>query len=84
MRRAAKRDANERSIIEALVDSGCLVMQLDKFDLLIRTPAGDLLMYEVKSDTGQVTASQRKLLEDGWPLKIVRSPQEALTVVENQ
>lgn len=78
-RRAAKRDANEPEIIRELVARGCLVMQLGKFDLLVRLPNGkQLRMLEVKSKGGRVEPSQQTMIQQGWPLHIVYSVGDAL------
>jgi len=84
MRRAAKRDMNEAEIVAALREAGHLVVQLDKFDLLVQRQDGRVVMLEVKNDRGRVTDSQREMMDAGWRLHIVRNPEEALTVVESE
>ena len=84
MRRAAKRDMNEAEIVTALRDAGHLVRQLNDFDLLVQRPDGRLVALEVKNGKGRLTDAQAAMIRDGWRLNIVRSPLEALTVVENQ
>lgn len=79
--RAGKRDASERPIIEALKAHGCLVAQLDKFDLAVQTPAGWVVLMECKSGRGRITDSQQEMLDAGWKLHIVRTPEEAIAVV---
>lgn len=79
-RYAAKRDGNETEIAKALRKAGCLVKFQTDYDLLVYR-GGRLYMLEVKTKSGRLTASQRKLLDEGWPLQIVRSEDEALEAV---
>ena len=81
MRHDARRDANEPEIVRALKDCGYKVMRLNEFDLLVHGH-GDLMMLEVKTETGILKPSQEKMIAEGWPLKIVRSPAEALEAVK--
>ena len=80
MRRAAKRDTTERAIITALEDAGCLVLQLDKFDLLVRRGT-KLYMIDAKSPGGRPTLSQERLVAEGWPLYYASTPEAALEIV---
>lgn len=80
-RYAARRDTNEREIIDALEAAGCKVEQLDKWDLQVQRPDGVLRMIEVKTPTGKLKPSQKKLIEKGWDLRIVRSIEEAFEAV---
>lgn len=81
MRYDARRDANEPEIVKALKECGYKVMRLDEFDLLVYGH-GKLMMLEVKTVTGTLKASQEKMIAEGWPLKIVRSREEALQAVK--
>jgi hypothetical protein len=90
VRRAARRDANEREIIEALRKAGAYVKQINDegaFDLLV-WHAGKTLLLEVKD--GKKPPSARKLTEAEaafhaeWPgdnLFIVNSVDEALALL---
>ena len=40
-----------------------------------------LHLIECKDDDGRLTKKQAELLEQGWPIKIVRSPHEAVNAV---
>lgn len=73
----AKRDGNEAEIVEALRQAGALVLHLNKFDLLVYF-RGTLFMCDVKAKDGRVTPAQQQLLDDGWPLSMIRDPVEAL------
>lgn len=81
-RYANKRDANEGEVIDALEDAGCRVMKLNEFDLLVEY-RGQVFMVEVKNPKGKntLTELQEELLEAGWPLKVVRSKEEAFEAV---
>jgi len=79
---AAKRDACEADIVEALRQAGALVLHLNKFDLLVYVPRRQAFyMLDCKGDEGRITESQQQLLDDGWPLKFIGSPQEALKLI---
>ena len=94
MRRAAKRDANEETIVVALRAAGCLVQQLTQGDgvpdLLVWSPALlRLLLIEVKDldDTkakkpNKLRKSQEDWLEEwkaaGSLIAVVTTPSMAL------
>lgn len=84
MRRAAKRDANERAIMEALTAVGASVQPLsDKGvpDLLVGWRGENYLM-EVKTKRGKLTDDQITW-HDGWRgnVHIVKSVEEALNIL---
>lgn len=84
MRRAAKRDANERAIIDALESIGCTVEQLDKpVDLLVGRNALNWLL-EVKNSDGKnvVTDDQAKFMAR-WKgqVRIVWTPEDAIRCI---
>jgi hypothetical protein len=90
MRRAARRDDNEQSIIKAMRAEGAYVKQINDeglFDLLV-SHRGETLLVEVKD--GAKPPSARRLTEaeqkfhDEWPgsdLYIVNSVEEALALL---
>lgn len=80
MRLAAKRDATEPDIVAALERAGCLVLRLDKFDLLVFR-AGRLWMFDCKSPGGRPTLAQERLGAKGWPLYFVQTPEDALRLM---
>ena len=80
MRYAAKRDATEESIVQALELAGCLVLKLDRFDLLVKRGT-KLYMIDCKSPGGRPTLSQEKLIAYGWPLHYAETPEAALEIV---
>ena len=87
------RDKNEREIIQALQKVGWLVAKHDLYDLDICCPrCKTILAIEVKMpqstraqgatgrSAGRLTPKQKELLESGWPLQVVSSVTEAVTL----
>lgn len=75
----ARRDLGEKAIVDALEAVGCKVIRHKVYDLeVLYKPLQRRVMVEVKGAKGKLTASQKKLLEEGWPLKIARTVSEAL------
>ena len=84
MRRAAKRDANEREIIDALESVGCQVWQVNHAGLpdLYVMRAGDGYWLEVKNEfRGKLTPAQHENLKRGLPFSVVTNVIEALHAV---
>lgn len=77
---AAKRDRSEAAIIDALTRVGAHVLPLDTFDLLVLY-RGRLHMLECKTGKGRLTVGQQALMDFGWPLEIVRTPEQALQAI---
>ena len=88
-RRAAKRDANEKGIVEALEAAGAKVWRLSlPLDLLVGLH-GRFVLLEVKREgekkprkdratqTETIAECQRK----GLPVYVVRAPEEALQAI---
>lgn len=83
-RYAAKRDASEAAICQALTQVGALWIQLDVFDLLVLFRG--LWLLEVKTDRkaggrDRMTLSQARLRAAGWPIHEVRTPDDALRAI---
>lgn len=86
MRRAAKRDANEPEIIEALEAVGCVVFPLNQEklpDLLVVRKDGVIFLLEVKNGEfyGKLTPGQEESLLRGLPFEVVQDRWEALHAV---
>ena len=82
MRRAAKRDGNEHTIVRALRKAGCRVMfGSPNPDLIVQRGRTTYLLEVKQRKGGKLTASQEKMLADGWHFHIVRSEDEALEAV---
>lgn len=83
---SARRDANEPAIVRVFQDMGCLVWRLDKpVDLLIycfKSLSERLLLVEVKTAKGDLNANQRAFVEAGWPVHVVRSEDDAISLVK--
>ena len=84
MRRAAKRDANEPDVIEALERAGCQVWPISSAggpDLLVLTPQGRWLPLEVKNPAGRNRPTRRQTAQAApWP--VIRTPEEALALLK--
>ena len=82
-RRAAKRDSNESAIVEALRDAGYLVSEGGWIcDLIVYDPNEDRThLLEVKGPKGRLTPLQDKAIEQGWPIRVVRSVEEAFEAI---
>lgn len=84
MRRAAKIDLTQSSIVKALRQSGCQVQTLAAIgrgvpDLLVGR-ASRLWLLECKTGKGDLTPAQRAW-HALWPVHVVRTPEEALRAV---
>lgn len=93
MRTAAKRDDNERLIIDALEAAGCIVKQLSDRglpDLVVMVPGnenapGRVALLEVKGRLAKMRPEQARFFElvrgKRLPIYVVRSAAQALEVV---
>lgn len=87
-RYATKRDTTEPGIVKALKQAGADVIQLDAFDLLVLF-RGQLFMLDAKTPRGKgpkgvlgrTTSAQERLLERGWPLRMVIDEMGALRAI---
>lgn len=89
MRKAAKVDGNHQSIVSGLRKAGCRVLSLAAVghgcpDLLLYY-RNTLFLFEVKDGSlppskRQLTGPQ-KVFHEIWPVHVVTSLEEALTVV---
>jgi hypothetical protein len=68
---AKRRDKNEPEIVAALKKLGAKVERLDMVDLLVNYK-GKIYLLEVKTENGKLTKKQESLIEEGWPIHIVR------------
>ena len=81
MRYAAKRDQSEKSILQALAIVGADYILLDAFDVLVWYQ-GRIVLLECKTPKkGRKTVSQKNLVERGWPLHFVTTPEQALKAI---
>ncbi len=84
-RQAAKRDANEREIIDALLEAGCEVVQESNIDLYVFYK-GQCFPMEVKTKTGTLTDYQKYLHRTlavfyDYEIPIVQTVDDALRVI---
>lgn len=79
-RTAARKDANQDEIVEALQAAGCVVWNIRwPVDLLVRTHFGWLPM-EVKTKNGRITDDQSEFIATAGdcPVALVRDVEGAL------
>lgn len=83
----AKRDANEPEIVRAFTDLGCLVYRLDRpVDLLVyvfQSVGARVHLIEVKTEKGDLNANQQAFRAAGWPVRVIRSVDEAIAFVKS-
>ena len=79
-RYAKRRDTSEASIIAALRQVGAQVIQCDAFDLLA-IYRGHVHMLECKTGKEPLTERQEQLIAEGWPLHVVRTPEDGLRAI---
>ena len=84
-RRAAKRDANERGIIDALEEVGATVWQVSEKGLpdLVVGRLGQTYLLEVKRPKKGLTKDQEEAHEawNGGRIHIVETPEQALRAI---
>jgi len=87
MRRAARRDANEGTIVDALRSMGCVVYAIGwPVDLLAILPDGDIVLMEVKTPTGRLRGQQVEFIQAaqmrGARVHIVRTLDDVLQALK--
>lgn len=75
-----RRDRTEPEILRALHKAGADYILLDTFDVLVLFRSGVYLL-DCKTAKGKPTRGQQLLIDRGWPLKFVRTPDEALSAI---
>jgi len=81
---ARRRDANERSIVDALRRCGASVIRLSEPgvpDLLVLFQRRVVLM-EIKTARGRATSAQEARSREGWPSVTCRSIDDALAALQ--
>lgn len=85
-RYATRRDASEPAILRAIWKAGARYILLDPFDVLVLY-RGAITMLEVKTPKtkttrrGRMTRNQELLVQEGWPVRFVETPEEALAAI---
>jgi len=84
MKRAARVDRNHGEIVTAFEQAGAKVLSLAPMgagvpDLLVEI-RGELALVEVKSRRGKLSADQ-EAFHQHWPVRVVRSVDEALAMM---
>ena len=80
---ARKRDSNEPPIVRALEKIGVRVHRVSSkgfADLIAFSKTHGIVLIEVKSKKGRLTAAQVEHRQDGWPVAIVRCEADALAL----
>ena len=85
MRRRGRVDQNQAAIVEALRAVGWKVQSTadigSGFPDLVIARGHDIRLVEVKQLKGTLTADQQAfIVRDGWPVRIIRSVDEALSL----
>ena len=80
-----KADANQAAIVLALRQAGCLVLDLHTLghgapDLLCQGPNG-MVLLECKSLGGRLTLAELRFMDQGWLVRVVWNPGQALEAV---
>ena len=78
-----RRDKTHTPIVKAIRGAGYLAHPSKDWDVTVCRlwPTRAVAMMEFKTGKGKLTASQQKLLDDGWPLLVANTPEQALTVL---
>lgn len=83
-----RTDSNQKAIAQALRAKGFKLIDLSGVgggcpDLLALSPSGELRLIEVKNPGGRnrLTQCQERLIESGWPVAILRSPDDCEALV---
>lgn len=81
-----RTDGNHGDIVDALRRSGALVLSLASLgrgvpDLLC-WKAGTFVLVEVKQPKGTLTADQERFRAQGWPVRVVRSAEDAIAALK--
>jgi hypothetical protein len=84
---AKRRDKTEAAIFNALIKAGADVIRLDTFDLIVLY-RGRVFLLECKSIRGKKVQTMREktriqvgLVNRGWPLSFVTTPEQALQAI---
>lgn len=84
-RRSARTDGNQGEIVAALRAAGALVLSLHRVGQgcpdLLAARGGTVFLLEVKEAHGALTDDQRAFIAAGWPVQVVRTPEDALRAI---
>lgn len=76
----ARRDVTEKAIVAALRTAGAQVIFLHPFDLLVRFRQ-QIFLLDCKRPQGKATVAQQAMIDAGWPLTLVETPESALRAI---
>jgi hypothetical protein len=79
---ARRVDTTHKAVMETLRKTGWQVLDTSRLrgfvDLVVWHPGRQALrLIEVKDRRGALTDAQRKLVDAGWPVTVLRSPEDA-------
>ena len=77
--RPRRTDANSRELLAALRRMGWVCIpthELRNFVDIMACRAGQVRLIELKTDRGKLTASQERLIDEGWPIHLVRTVED--------
>jgi hypothetical protein len=82
---AHRSDSNQAAIVKALRLAGWRTISLSDVgngcpDLLVHHVSKGMRLVEIKTKTGKLEPKQQGLINEGWPIVIVRSVDEALSL----
>jgi Holliday junction resolvase len=86
MRRAARTDNTQAEIVDVLRAHGCRVLRSQSPepghpDLIVLKPVYqefDVELVECKARRGKLRTAQQRLRDEGWPIVVLRSADEAM------
>ena len=86
MRWAAKVDRTHREVVTTFRSCGANVLDLSRVgqgcpDLLVYR-AGQWWLVEVKDAAGKLNIEQRAFINQGWPVRVIRSRDEAIQMMQ--
>lgn len=86
MRRNAKIDSTHREVVKALRQCGFRVADthaLSGFVDVVAEKRGRVWLIEIKREKGgRLTASQQKLIADGWPITVLRTVDDVIAFAQ--
>jgi hypothetical protein len=85
MRYASKVDRTHREVIDTLRQCGAQVLDLSRVgqgvpDALVHL-SGRWTFVEIKAPKGKLTADQVVFQQQGWPVRVIRSREEAIQMI---
>jgi Holliday junction resolvase len=84
--RAARTDSNHREVIDTLRQLGAVVLDLSAVGRGVADAVvligKHVVFVEIKTARGKLTPEQEKWHQEGWPVRVIRSVDEAIQMVQ--